>query len=69
MYEQHSNNLSSAQMTLDSVNMDCQMMRDNMNIMQVMKNTVQVQKDTLHAMGGIDIWWYEGIKRWTISFK
>ncbi len=29
MYEQHSNNLSSAQMILDSVNMDCQMMRDN----------------------------------------
>ena len=54
MYEQHSNNLSNAQMTLDTVNMDCQMMRDNMNIMQVMKNTVQVQKDTLHAMGGID---------------
>ncbi len=55
MYEQHSNNLSSPQMTLDSVNMDCQMMRDNRNIMQVMKNTVQVQKDTLHAIGGIDI--------------
>ena len=54
IYEQHKNNLSNAQMTLDSVNMDCQMMRDNMNIMQVMKNTVQVQKDTLHAMGGID---------------
>ena len=42
MYEQHSNNLSSAQMTLDSVKMDCQMMRDNMNIMQVMKNFFKV---------------------------
>ena len=29
MYEQYSNNLSSAQMILDSVNMDCQMMREN----------------------------------------
>ena len=42
MYEQHSNNLSSAQMTLDSVNMNCQMMRNNMNIMQVMKNSFKV---------------------------
>ena len=29
MNEQHSNNLSSAQIILNSVNMDCQMMRDN----------------------------------------
>ena len=29
-------------MTLDSVNMDCQMMRDNMNIMQAMKNSFKV---------------------------
>ena len=29
-------------MTLDSVKMDCQMMRDNMNIMQVMKNYFKV---------------------------
>ena len=33
-------------MTVDSANMDCQIMKDNMNIMQVMKDTVQVQKDT-----------------------
>lgn len=54
MYEQHYNNLSNTQMTVDSANMDCQIMRDNINIMQVMKDTVQVQKDTLHSMGGID---------------
>lgn len=54
MYEQHYNNLSNTQMTVDSANMDCQIMKDNMNIMRVMKNTVQVQKDTLHQMGGID---------------
>ena len=54
MYENHINNLDNTQMMVDSVNMDCQMMKDNMNILQVMKNTVQVQKDTLHAMGGID---------------
>ena len=54
MYEQHINNLSNTQMTVDSANMDCQIMKDNMNIMQVMKDTVQVQKDTMHAMGGID---------------
>ena len=54
MYEQHYNNLSNTQMTVDSANMDCQMMRDNLNIMQVMKDTVQVQKDTLHSMGGIE---------------
>ena len=54
MYEQHINNLSNTQMTVDSANMDCQIMRDNLNIMQVMKDTVQVQKDTMHAMGGVD---------------
>ena len=54
MYEQHYNNLSNTQMTVDSANIDCQMMRDNLNIMQVMKDTVQVQKDTLHSMGGIE---------------
>ena len=54
MYEQHYNNLSNTQMTVDSANMDCQIMRDNINIMQVMKDTVQVQKETLHSMGGID---------------
>ena len=54
MYEQHINNLSNTQMTVDSANMDCQIMKDNMNIMQVMKDTVQVQKDTVHAMGGVD---------------
>ena len=54
MYEQHYNNLSNTQMTVDSANMDCQIMRDNLNIMQVMKDTVQVQKDTLHSMGGIE---------------
>ena len=48
------NNLSNTQMTVDSANMDCQIMRDNLNIMQVMKDTVQVQKDTMHAMGGVD---------------
>ena len=53
-YEQHYNNLQNTQVTVDSANMDCQIMRDNMNIMQVMKETVQVQKDTLHSMGGID---------------
>ena len=41
-------------MTVDSANMDCQIMRDNLNIMQMMKDTVQVQKDTMHAMGGVD---------------
>ena len=54
MYEQHYNNLSNTQMTVDSANIDCQMMRDNLNIMQVMKDTVQVQKDTLRSMGGIE---------------
>lgn len=54
MYEQHYNNLSNTQMTVDSANVDCQIMRDNINIMQVMKDTVQLQKDTLHSMGGID---------------
>lgn len=54
MYEQHYNNLSNTQMTVDSANIDCQIMRDNINIMQVMKDTVQLQKDTLHSMGGID---------------
>ena len=47
MYKQHINNLSNTQMTVDSANMDCQIMKDNMNIMQVMKDTVQVQKDTM----------------------
>ena len=32
MYEQHINNLSNTQMTVDSTNMDCQIMKDNMNI-------------------------------------
>ena len=54
MYENHINNLDNTQMIVDSANMDCQIMKDNMNIMQVMQQTVQVQKDTLHAMGGID---------------
>ena len=54
MYEQHINNLSNTQMTVDSADMDCQIMRDNLNIMQVMKDTVQVQKDTMHARGGVD---------------
>ncbi|MCQ2816578.1 MAG: Snf7 family protein [archaeon] len=54
MYESHLNNLSNTQMTVDSANLDCELMRDNLNIMRVMQNTMQVQKDTLHAMGGID---------------
>ena len=47
MYEEYINNLSNTQITVDSANMDCQIMKDNMNIMQVMKDTVQVQKDTM----------------------
>ena len=54
MYENHINNLDNTQMIVDSANMDCQIMKDNMNILQVMQQTVQVQKDTMHAMGGID---------------
>lgn len=41
-------------MTVDLANMDCQMMKDNMNMFLVMKDTVQVQKDTINSMGGID---------------
>ena len=42
MYENHINNLDNTQMIVDSANMDCQIMKDNMNIMQVMQQTVQV---------------------------
>lgn len=54
MYENHLNTLSNTQMTVESANLDCQIMKDNMNVMRVMQNTLQMQKDTMHAMGGID---------------
>ena len=54
MYEAHINNLENTQMAVESAAMDCDIMKDNMAIMQTMKSTVQMQKDMMHAMGGID---------------
>ena len=54
MYENHYNNLSGTQMTVDSANVECQMMKDNLDIVRAMKDTVDVQKQTLKEMGGID---------------
>lgn len=54
IHKSHINSLSTTQMTVDLANMDCQMMKDNMNMFLVMKDTVQVQKDTINSMGGID---------------
>ena len=54
MYEQHLNTLDNTQMMVESLEMNNQIMKDNMNIMNVMHQTIQYQKDTMHAMGGID---------------
>ena len=54
MYENHYNNLSGTQMTVDSANVECQMMKDNLDIVRAMKDTVDVQKQTMKEMGGID---------------
>ena len=54
MYENHYNNLSGTQMTVDSANVECQMMKDNLEIVRAMKDTVDVQKRTMAEMGGID---------------
>ena len=54
MYEAHINNLENTQMAVESAAMDCDIMKDNMAIMQTMKSTVQMQKDMMHAMGGVD---------------
>lgn len=54
LYENQMNALANTQMNVDSANLSCQMMNDNMNVMKVMAHTVKVQQDTLHQMGGID---------------
>ena len=54
MYENHYNNLSGTQMTVDSANVECQMMKHNLDIVRAMKDTVDVQKQTMKEMGGID---------------
>ena len=54
MYENHYNNLSGTQMTVDSANVECQMMKDNLEIVRAMKDTVDVQKQTMKEMGGVD---------------
>ena len=44
MYEQHINNLSNTQMTVDSANLESQIIKDNMNIMQGMKYSMNDNK-------------------------
>ena len=53
-YEQLYNNLSSAQDTLESVNINNEIMKNNKNVMQAMKNAVDEQKANIKSIGGID---------------